>query len=110
MDSKKVDQPLTRGEFIIYLYESLNNITQRLSNELNSNLKATAKDVTYMGDPFGDLWPDSPYYQPARDLVEFYNIDVSWPEGTFRPEEYLTRGDFAVYLLDSLDTVRDLVD
>jgi tetratricopeptide (TPR) repeat protein len=44
-----------------------------------------------------------------RVLVEIYNIDVSWPEGTFRPEEYLTRGDFAVYLLASLETIKDLV-
>jgi hypothetical protein len=66
----QVDQPLRRGEFIIYLYKSLNNITQCLSNELSSNPKATVKDVTYMGDPFGDLWPDSSYYEPARGLVQ----------------------------------------
>jgi S-layer homology domain len=60
---------------------------------------------------FGELGdPSNPYYEAVRSLVERYGIDVSLPDGTIRPNEPLTRGDFMVYLNQGLNVMVELMN
>ena len=64
-------------------------------------------EPTYFGE-LGD--PTDPYYQAVQSLVERYGIDVSLPDGTVRPDEPLTRGDFMVYLNEALNIMVDFMN
>ncbi|NER98580.1 MAG: S-layer homology domain-containing protein [Symploca sp. SIO1B1] len=56
-----------------------------------------------------DVSVSAPYYDALKSLVEYYGVEVIFPDGTFRGNQTLTRGEFVSYLHDSLSVIRELL-
>ncbi|NEP10428.1 MAG: S-layer homology domain-containing protein [Symploca sp. SIO2C1] len=54
-----------------------------------------------------DISVSDPYYDALKSLVEYYGVNVIFPDGTFRGDQTLTRGEFVSYLHDSLDVIQE---
>jgi|GEM_PF-2048476 len=56
-----------------------------------------------------DVSPDDYYYNDLREIVESLKLDIILPDGTFRGNEFATRGQFVQWLSDSLELVEELI-
>ncbi len=54
-----------------------------------------------------DVSVGDPYYDALKSLVEYYGIDVIFPDGTFRGNQTLTRGEFVLVLVIVIGLVKD---
>lgn len=52
-----------------------------------------------------DVQTSDYYFQSLQSLIERYGVNVAYPDGTFKAYLPMTRGDFAVFLNSSLDTL-----
>lgn len=50
-----------------------------------------------------DVQPSDYYFQSLQSLVDKYGVNVAYPDGTFRPNRAMTRGEFAIFLNTALD-------
>jgi hypothetical protein len=65
--------------------------------------------VTSVGQ-LEDVSPSDPYFQALQSLIEKYGVDVSLPDGTFRGEQPITRGNFVIYLNRAMDRMVELME
>ncbi|MEB3826081.1 S-layer homology domain-containing protein [Phormidium sp. CCY1219] len=56
-----------------------------------------------------DVSPSDDYYYALQNLVERYNCVSVYPDGTYRGNRALTRGDFAIMLEGCLNRVMEVV-
>lgn len=52
-----------------------------------------------------DVSPTADYYTALENLINEYGVNVAYPDGTFRGEAPLTRGDFAYILNGTLENL-----
>jgi S-layer homology domain len=58
---------------------------------------------------FSDVRPTDYNYQALQSLTERYGCMVGYPDGTFRGNKSLTRGEFAGQLNACLDRMQELI-
>ncbi|MBD2342381.1 iron uptake porin [Calothrix sp. FACHB-156] len=58
---------------------------------------------------FKDVQPTEWYFQALQSLVERYGSVKAYKDGFFRGQRPATRGEFAVFMLPSLDRVNELI-
>src|SRR5688572_25951607 len=51
-------------------------------------------------DGIGDVSPSDHYYDALRNIVDRYGINVGYPDGTFKGNQSLSRGEFVIYMND----------
>ncbi len=56
-----------------------------------------------------DVSPEDYYYEVLREIVENYKLDVILPDGTFRGNQFATRGQFVKWLANGLDVVQEQI-
>ncbi|MBD2740406.1 hypothetical protein [Coleofasciculus sp. FACHB-1120] len=69
---------------------------------------ALSSDVTPLQD-IGDISRNDIEFEALRSVVERYGINVALPDRTFRGKQVLTRGDFVIYLNDTLMLIKSLL-
>ncbi|MBD2313469.1 S-layer homology domain-containing protein [Desertifilum sp. FACHB-1129] len=55
-----------------------------------------------------DVSRNDPYYEALRSLIEQYQLNLTYADGTFRGNQALTRADFVVYLHQVLENLEVL--
>lgn len=50
-----------------------------------------------------DVQPSDYYFHSLESLIQRYGVNVAYPDGTFRPDRAMTRGEFAIFLNTALD-------
>jgi len=87
----KPDQPITRAEAAFAVFNLLNN---------------NKKNVPPSGAPeFSDVPADHPYHKQITFLAHREFL-TGYPDGTFQPDGYLTRAEFAEIIVRSQKLVR----
>jgi hypothetical protein len=61
------------------------------------------------GSRITDVSPSDHYYSAVQNLVQRYRCIQVYPDGTYRGEQPLTRGDFAVMMEGCLNRVLEMV-
>lgn len=56
-----------------------------------------------------DVSPDDYYFASLQNLIERYRVDVTLPDGTFQGDAPLKRGDFVVYLDETLTQLNEVI-
>ncbi len=56
-----------------------------------------------------DVQPTDWYFQSLQNLVERYGVSAGYPDGTFRGNRALTRGESAVWLNSALEKIAELI-
>jgi hypothetical protein len=69
---------------------------------------ALSSDVTPLQD-IGDVSRNDIEFEALRSVIERYGINVALPDRTFRGKQVLTRGDFVIYLNDTLTLIKSLL-
>ncbi|NEP60484.1 MAG: hypothetical protein F6K31_26360 [Symploca sp. SIO2G7] len=82
----------------ISILEPVNQPTQ----EINLSSKITSVEQV------SDVSPSEPYFNALKKLIEVYQMDITLPDGSFQGNQSLTRGDFIIYLRDSLEVINKL--
>ncbi|NEQ68613.1 MAG: S-layer homology domain-containing protein [Symploca sp. SIO2D2] len=59
-------------------------------------------------DQILDVSSGDPYYDALRDIIEIYGLDLTLPDGTFKGNQPITRGEVIIYLSDSISRVKEL--
>lgn len=70
-------------------------------------VNSQAGDVTPV-EGGGDVSTSDPYYDALRNVVERYGINVGYPDGTFKGNQFLTRAEFVDYMNDALNQATQL--
>ena len=52
-----------------------------------------------------DVQPSDYYFQSLQSLIKKYKVNVAYPDGTFKADRPMTRGDFAIFLNDGLNNI-----
>lgn len=69
---------------------------------------ALSSDVTPLQD-IGDVSRNDIEFEALQSVIERYGINVALPDRTFRGKQFLTRGDFVIYLNDTLTLIASLL-
>ena len=56
-----------------------------------------------------DVKPTDCYFKDLQSLIERYGISVGYPDGTFRPNEPLSRAEAVSLLNRALDQLNELI-
>ncbi|NER39561.1 MAG: S-layer homology domain-containing protein [Oscillatoria sp. SIO1A7] len=56
-----------------------------------------------------DVSTDAPYYQSLQYAIERYGLNVMRSNGTFQGDEFITRGEFALYLNQMLEIMKGVL-
>jgi len=94
------NEPITRGQVALILYTFARNKFDFANRYLESTgIPLSEEDKTWRDFPatFADVNPDTKLGK-AVGLLAHYNIINGYPDGTFRPNEPITRGQMAVIL------------
>jgi|GEM_PF-4777969 len=75
---------------------------------LTTDNQAQISELNYL-EGVSDVSVSDPYYDALKTLVEYYGVEVIFPDSTFRGNQTLTRGKFVTYLHDSLSVIRGLL-
>jgi len=61
-------------------------------------------------EQISDVSPDEPYFNALKKFIELYQMDVTLPDGSFKGDKSITRGDFIIYLRDSLEVIINFIE
>jgi hypothetical protein len=75
----------------------------------NQSLSPDSQQLAQLNWPFTDVKSSDYYYQALENLVNRWGCIGGYPDGTFRPQQPLTRGDFVAMLNSCLDQVQFLI-
>jgi len=71
----------------------------QLSQEVNIPTQITSVEQ------ISDVLPSDPYFKALKTLIDHYQMDITLPDGSFQGNQPITRGDFIIYLRDSLKVI-----
>ncbi|NES23611.1 MAG: hypothetical protein F6K41_33010, partial [Symploca sp. SIO3E6] len=72
------------------------------TEEVNHSTKITSIEQV------SDVSTSEPYFNALKKLIEVYQIDLTLADGSFQGNQFITRGDFIIYLRDSLEVMNKL--
>jgi hypothetical protein len=75
----------------------------------NQSLSPDSQQLAQLNWPFTDVKSSDDYYQALENLVNRWGCIGGYPDGTFRGQQPLTRGDFVVMLDACLNQVQFLI-
>ncbi|NET55811.1 MAG: hypothetical protein F6K47_06475 [Symploca sp. SIO2E6] len=58
-------------------------------------------------EQISDVSPSDPYFNALQTLIERYQMNITLPDGSFQGNQFITRGDFIIYLRDSLEIINN---
>lgn len=119
------ENTLTRGGFVVmlngYLMEPLMSFiaqgvklikTKELKPKALSIPKTTQStllsQITSVSQ-MSDVTPDDFFFRPLQSVVERYGCIAAYDDGTFRPNQKISRGDFIIYLNYCFGRVEELI-
>ena len=67
--------------------------------EVNHSTKITSVEQV------SDVSASDPYFNALKKLIEVYQMRLTLADGSFQGNQFITRGDFIIYLRDSLEVM-----
>ncbi|MGB3238720.1 MAG: iron uptake porin [Geitlerinemataceae cyanobacterium] len=92
----------------IAVMPSVNAQSQPKTREILSQLPDSARMTTV--DELSDVQPTDWAYQALKSIIDRYDLDLGYPDGTFRGNQAMTRYEFAAAVETALNTLVRLGD
>ncbi|NEP10429.1 MAG: S-layer homology domain-containing protein [Symploca sp. SIO2C1] len=94
--------------------EPIPNSSQESSREEEAGKRTRQKFLPLLAqvnsiEEIPDVSSNDYYYEALREIIENYKVDVTLPDGTFKGNQPITRGEVIIYLNDTITTLEELI-